>query len=396
MNLASRSDKWTVYLSITLALLAMLASTAFASLGSPERELRDRLDESMRGQVLQMSEPEPIAKPSSAPSRDTVLGGMCFLVLALIIFRNCAERIGRTLVERDQTPEAGRATAAPAQQEVEVFVSAIPSEAAPAPVAESEAVCSYRENTPGATVALAELAGKILSVESAAERVELATELYLGVHGLQEHAAATGLMIETRLLTALQNLLGGLVKRPNHFPLSSLSTAREAIELIGVMAREPEKSLPPPVRVLAVEDDAVSRRALRTALVKVCEHVQIAASAEAALLVAEQEPFDLILLDVQLPGMSGFQACKKIRQGEVNNRTPIIFVTGQTDVAARVEAAAAGGNGFIAKPAYAAEISLAALAYALRGRLDSPAQHYSALLSLLHKTTAHETAAPVP
>ncbi len=88
------------------------------------------------------------------------------------------------------------------------------------------------------------------------------------------------------------------------------------------------------------------------------------------LRLVEESPFDLILLDVLMPGMDGFTTCTKIQQTAHNARTPVVFITSQSDTESRREGALVGGWGFIPKPFLAAEISLTVLTFALRGRLD--------------------------
>ena len=76
-------------------------------------------------------------------------------------------------------------------------------------------------------------------------------------------------------------------------------------------------------------------------------------------------------MDVQMPGMDGFEACSKIRQTKANGKTPIVFVTGQADSKTRSQVATCGGNGLIAKPFLTAEVTVKALTSALRGRIEN-------------------------
>jgi len=96
-----------------------------------------------------------------------------------------------------------------------------------------------------------------------------------------------------------------------------------------------------------------------------------AESGEAALALTLKKTFDVIFLDVLMPGMDGFQACTRIRQTELNAATPVLFVTSRNDPLSREMAQDAGGDGFIPKPVLPAEITLAAVTFALRGRLRS-------------------------
>ena len=128
----------------------------------------------------------------------------------------------------------------------------------------------------------------------------------------------------------------------------------------------------PPLRILVVDDDLIARRAFAGAVQVAFGRPDSAPNGETALALAGQKPFDVIFLDVHMPGMDGCTTCEKIHQTSANRNTPIVFVTGQNDLEARSNAARSGGCAFIPKPVLASEITLTALTFALRGRLRQP------------------------
>ena len=69
-------------------------------------------------------------------------------------------------------------------------------------------------------------------------------------------------------------------------------------------------------------------------------------------------------------GMDGFTVCSKIRETVLNRTTPVVFVTGHSDFKARTQAALSGGGDLIGKPFLTAEVTVKALTFALRGRLQ--------------------------
>ncbi len=78
----------------------------------------------------------------------------------------------------------------------------------------------------------------------------------------------------------------------------------------------------------------------------------------------------MIFLDVLMPGIDGFTTCKRMRETGLNRGTPVVFVTSHDDTEARSQAADSGGCGFIPKPVLASQITLTALTFILRARLN--------------------------
>ena len=126
-------------------------------------------------------------------------------------------------------------------------------------------------------------------------------------------------------------------------------------------------------KVLVVDDDPLARRAVVCALQMAFEKPEAVENGEAALALAAGKPFDVIFLDVQMPGMDGFAVCKKIREFDANGKTPIVFITGHADFNARNQMSGCGGSDFVGKPFLKSEITVKALTFALRGRLEENA-----------------------
>jgi len=84
-----------------------------------------------------------------------------------------------------------------------------------------------------------------------------------------------------------------------------------------------------------------------------------------------QKKFDLIFLDVDMPNMSGFELCTKIRTLPQYAKTPVVFVTGLNDLENRANSTMSGGNDFIAKPFLFIELTVKALVHVFRGRLNA-------------------------
>jgi len=106
------------------------------------------------------------------------------------------------------------------------------------------------------------------------------------------------------------------------------------------------------MRILLAEDDYVNREYAITLLQKQGHEVVSVETGAAAVAKHAEEPFDLILMDVQMPEMDGFQATAAIRSAEAasDRHVPIIAMTANAAIDARRECLAAGMDGYISKP----------------------------------------------
>jgi DNA-binding response OmpR family regulator len=101
-------------------------------------------------------------------------------------------------------------------------------------------------------------------------------------------------------------------------------------------------------RILIVEDDDAIAFALQLDLRNEGYDVEIESDGESALQRARHETFDLILLDVMLPGKDGFEICRELRRG--GSKTPIIILTAKTQEAEKVLGLESGADDYVTKP----------------------------------------------
>jgi DNA-binding response OmpR family regulator len=109
-------------------------------------------------------------------------------------------------------------------------------------------------------------------------------------------------------------------------------------------------------RILAVDDDPTALNALRQILTQKGYEVSTAPDGEAAEQLLDQESFDLALLDVTLPGMSGYDVCRYIRSRESTQDLPVIFLTARGLVVDMTEGEAAGSDLYLIKPVLATKL----------------------------------------
>lgn len=119
-----------------------------------------------------------------------------------------------------------------------------------------------------------------------------------------------------------------------------------------------------PIRILAVDDEPNIIEFLRVGLGYEGYQVDAASDGRAALERLRQESFDLVILDIMLPGMDGFEVCRRIR---ANNQVPILMLTARDEVPDRVMGLNLGADDYLPKPFSFAEL-LARVRAVLRRR----------------------------
>ncbi|MFT5083782.1 MAG: diguanylate cyclase (GGDEF)-like protein [Lentisphaeria bacterium] len=104
------------------------------------------------------------------------------------------------------------------------------------------------------------------------------------------------------------------------------------------------------MKILLVEDSATIRYAM-CAYITSSGHVPIVAeSGEEALQYLDTTPVDMVIMDVEMPGLDGFETTRLIREWLGDHWIPIIFVTGKSEASSLEEAIAAGGDDYLIKP----------------------------------------------
>jgi signal transduction histidine kinase/ligand-binding sensor domain-containing protein/HPt (histidine-containing phosphotransfer) domain-containing protein/BarA-like signal transduction histidine kinase len=112
-------------------------------------------------------------------------------------------------------------------------------------------------------------------------------------------------------------------------------------------------------RILIVDDDAINRQVLNNYLLPLNYQLFNASGGDHALdmitkasegLAAGERPFDLILLDIMMPKISGYAVCRKLREKYSVNELPVIFLTAKNQVIDLVESFSSGGNDYLTKP----------------------------------------------
>ncbi len=103
-------------------------------------------------------------------------------------------------------------------------------------------------------------------------------------------------------------------------------------------------------KILVVDDSPVDAQNLQNILAAAGHLVRIAVSGAEALAFAKTERPDLIMMDVNMPGLDGFSATRQLTQDTSTKGIPVVFVTGKDQKVDRVFAQMLGAKGYVTKP----------------------------------------------
>ena len=197
--------------------------------------------------------------------------------------------------------------------------------------------------------------------------------LYRRVHAVNGNAGLVGLIQIAHMAAALEALLQELYENPKNINASAVRTVASAVDFLGFLFERgiaSDRQEIPAVNILVVDDEAISRRAVVYALDKAQLHTTNVEDPNEALKLLTDNNYDLVFLDVDMPGMTGYELCSKLRAMPQHKKTPVVFVTALSGFENRTSSMMAGGNDFIAKPFLFIELTVKALMHVLRGKLQ--------------------------
>lgn len=209
---------------------------------------------------------------------------------------------------------------------------------------------------------------------AAAGRTGNLAELCRHVHHMAGAAASARCHHVALMSGALEALLFELIEKPQFINPSTSRTITTSVEFLGLLvenARAGRRMDTLSAEVLVVDDDPLANRIALAALSRARLTARSVENPLAALELLAKKPFDLVLLDVEMPHMSGFEVCRNLRQLPGYETTPVIYVTSHGDFETRAKSILVGANDLIAKPIFPIELAVKAVAHLIRSKLVS-------------------------
>ena len=207
---------------------------------------------------------------------------------------------------------------------------------------------------------------------AAAGRTGNLAELCRHVHHLAGAAASARCHHVALLSGALEALLFELIEKPQFINPSTAHTVSGAVDFLGMLvenARAGRRMEALTAEVLVVDDDPLANRIALAALSRARLNARSVENPLTALELMGKEKFDLVLLDVEMSHMSGFDLCRNLRQLPGYELTPVIYVTSHGDFESRAKSILVGANDLIAKPIFPIELAVKAVAHLIRSKL---------------------------
>jgi DNA-binding response OmpR family regulator len=163
------------------------------------------------------------------------------------------------------------------------------------------------------------------------------------------------------LANAWDSLLAEIERKPSITSPSILQTLAQAADCLRILLSNGKLSSMEPVpkaRVFSVDDDEICNHVAISALEKANMDADSVIDANQALEILKERDFDMILLDINMPVLTGFELCEKLRALPHHQKTPVIFVTAYNNFENRKQSVLSGGGDLIAKPVSPLELAL--------------------------------------
>jgi CheY-like chemotaxis protein len=175
-----------------------------------------------------------------------------------------------------------------------------------------------------------------------------------------------------RVVTEVESMVRQIGKSSGKISESAARTLAHSFDFFANLvahARTLDWNVPKNFNALAVDDEPISRRAIVNALTGADLGCVSIGDSAAALSILGETHFDLVVFDIDMPGIDGHELCRRLRLMPGYTKVPVFFVTGLTDFQTRVQSLCSGGNDFICKPFLSHELAVKAMVTVFEQRL---------------------------
>jgi len=279
------------------------------------------------------------------------------------------------LATPSQSPPAPQSPARPGPAGPKAPAPAVVPAPAPAEAAseiadaEAKARHSFLQNAPETCAALRNLCRAFVTAPNDNNRNLCLHNFCRRVHFITAMAGLAACHRLAQMASALEALLFELIGRPATITPSVLHTITATVDFLALLfdsARGSGFDLPFSARVLVVDDDALNNRIVVAALQRAQLNAHSTNNPLVALQWLKESHFDLVLLDIEMPGMDGFELCRRLRALPGYHHVPVIYVTSHSDFESRASSVLSGGDDLIAKPVFPLDLAVKAVAHLLK------------------------------
>jgi DNA-binding response OmpR family regulator len=228
----------------------------------------------------------------------------------------------------------------------------------PGKTATTKERADFLKEAPAEITKVRELCLAYLKTPTSAAKLQAFSQ---SVNSLSANVVKAGCARIVPLTKAFEVLLSRIMAKPSLATPSILQTIAEAADCLGLLLRSAEASSTEPApkaKVLAVDDDTVCNHVIGSTLKRANLDITSVEDPLEGLRLLEANHYDLVLLDIDMPKMTGFEVCEKLRRLPHYKTTPVIFVTAHSNFENRTKGVLSGGNYFIAKPIDPSELAL--------------------------------------
>lgn len=249
------------------------------------------------------------------------------------------------------------------------------------PVRHTESASGFRDRIrrdffqqiPAISKSLHRVCGEFLEAANGSPQLLRLEDVRRKVGFLTHMTGMAGCYRIAQLSSAFEALLFELRFNPASITNSARHTISSTVALLDASlarADEPDEQCLSPTTILVVDDDAVSTRALVLTLNRANLTGATVPDPFQALEKLRRNTYDMVLLDINLPGMTGITLCEEMRKLPLHGKTPVIFITSYAEFEPRARSILKGGDDLIGKPIIPVELTVKVIAQLLKRRLQ--------------------------